>query len=125
MFRDGCATSPLAIPPLGWKDILWRTYREVGRNRLTALSGGITFYILLATFPAIASFVSLYSLFSDIGTVERQLSHLSTLLPSDAVNLITSQAPLSDNFKDVASFIPEGRSVTVKQLTQNVPFFAS
>jgi membrane protein len=89
--RGRCATSPLAIPPLGWKDILWRTYREVGQNRLTALSGGITFYLLLATFPAIASFVSLYGLFSDIGTVERQLSHLSTLLPSDAVNLITSQ----------------------------------
>jgi membrane protein len=89
--RGRCATSPLTIPPLGWKDILWRTYREVGKNRLTALSGGITFYLLLATFPAIASFVSLYGLFSDIGTVERQLSHLSTLLPSDAVNLITNQ----------------------------------
>jgi len=89
--RGRCATSPLGIPPLGWKDILWRTYREVGRNRLTALSGGVTFYLLLATFPAIASFVSLYGLFSDIGTVERQLSHLSTLLPSDAVNLITNQ----------------------------------
>jgi membrane protein len=89
--RGRCAASPLAIPPLGWKDILWRTYREMGRHRLTALSGGITFYILLATFPAIAAFVSLYGLFSDIATVERQLGHLSTLLPRDAVTLITSQ----------------------------------
>ncbi len=23
--RGRCARSPLAIPPLGWKDILWRT----------------------------------------------------------------------------------------------------
>jgi membrane protein len=89
--RGRCAHSPLEIPPLGWKDILWRTYREMGRHRLTALSGGITFYILLATFPAIAAFVSLYGLFSDIGTVERQLTQLSSLLPSDAVDLITSQ----------------------------------
>ena len=89
--RGRCATSPLAIPLLGWKDILWRTYREMGRNRLTALSGGITFYILLATFPAIAAFVSLYGLFSDIGTVERQLNHISSLLPHDVVSLISSQ----------------------------------
>jgi membrane protein len=89
--RGRCAHSPLAIPLLGWKDILWRTYREMGRHRLTALSGGITFYILLATFPAIAAFVSLYGIFSDISTVERQLSHISTLLPQDVVSLITTQ----------------------------------
>ena len=89
--RGRCARSPLAIPLLGWKDIFWRTYREMGRDRLTALSGGVTFYILLATFPAIAAFVSLYGLFSDVGTVERQLTHISTLLPPDAVSLIGSQ----------------------------------
>jgi membrane protein len=89
--RGRCAQSPWRIPLLGWKDILWRTYREMGRDRLPALSGGITFYILLATFPAIAAFVSLYGLFSDVGTVERQLTHISTLLPRDAVTLIASQ----------------------------------
>ena len=31
--RGRCAHSPLAIPPLGWKDIFWRTYREMGRDR--------------------------------------------------------------------------------------------
>ncbi|HVN02577.1 MAG TPA: YihY/virulence factor BrkB family protein [Caulobacteraceae bacterium] len=89
--RGRCARSPLEIPPLGWKDILWRTYREMGRDRLPALSGGITFYLLLATFPAIAAFVSLYGLFSDVSTVERQLSHISSLLPRDVVTLISSQ----------------------------------
>ena len=53
----------------------------MGRDRLPALAGGVTFYLLLATFPAIAAFVSLYGLFSDVGTVERQLDHISTLLP--------------------------------------------
>jgi len=89
--RGRCATSPLAIPPLGWKDVLWRAYRGMGRDRLSALAGGVTFYILLATFPAIAAFVSLYGLFSDVSTVERQLSHIATILPRDAVNLIGGQ----------------------------------
>jgi len=89
--RGRCAHWPLGIPPLGWKDILWRTYREMGRDRLPALAGGITFYLLLATFPAIAAFVSLYGIFSDISTVERQLIHLAYILPRDAVTLIGSQ----------------------------------
>ena len=89
--RGRVAGWPLGVPPLGWKDIFWRTYREIGRDRLPALAGGITFYLLLATFPAIAAFVSLYGIFSDVGTVERQLIHLSRILPSDAVTLIGSQ----------------------------------
>ena len=89
--RGRCAHWPFAIPPLGWKDIAWRTYREMGRDRLATLSGGITYYILLATFPAIAAFVSLYGLFSDVNTVERQLTHLSAILPRDAVALIGAQ----------------------------------
>jgi membrane protein len=89
--RGRCAHWPFGIPPLGWKDIFWRTYREMGRDRLPALAGGITFYLLLATFPAIAAFVSLYGLFSDVATVERQLVHLAYILPRDAVALIGSQ----------------------------------
>jgi membrane protein len=89
--RGRAARWPSQIPPLGWKDILWRTYREMGRDRLPALSGGITFYILLATFPAIAAFVSLYGLFSDVNSVERQLTHMSAILPRDAVALIGAQ----------------------------------
>jgi membrane protein len=89
--RGRCARWPWDIPPLGWKDIFWRTYREMGRDRLPALAGGVTFYILLATFPAIAAFVSLYGLFSDVQTVEVQLTHLSRILPADAVSLIGAQ----------------------------------
>src|SRR5271169_3335470 len=39
--RGRAADWPFAIPPLGWKDILWRTYREMGRDRLGALASGI------------------------------------------------------------------------------------
>jgi membrane protein len=89
--RGRCAHSPFAIPPLGWKDIFWRTYREMGRDRLPAMAGAITYYLLLATFPALAAFISLYGIFSDVSTVERQLTHLSTILPRDVVHLIGGQ----------------------------------
>ncbi|MFI4935433.1 MAG: YihY/virulence factor BrkB family protein [Caulobacterales bacterium] len=89
--RGRNANWPFLIPPLGWKDIFWRTYREMGRDRLPALAGGITFYVLLATFPAIAAFVSLYGLFFDVASVERQFSHMSPILPAEAVHLIGAQ----------------------------------
>src|SRR5258708_16483071 len=89
--RGRRAQVPWGIPPRGWKDIFWRTYREFGRARLPALAGGVTFFLLLATFPAIAAFVSLYGLFSSVDSVERQLMQMSTILPHDALNLIGQQ----------------------------------
>ena len=86
--RGRAARYPWRIPWLGWKDIFWRTYREFGRARLPALAGGVTFYLLLATFPALAAFVSLYGMFSDVESVERQLLRMSAIFPQDAVNLI-------------------------------------
>jgi membrane protein len=103
--RGRSARWPLSIPPLGWKDILWRTYREMGRDRLAALAGGITYYILLATFPAIAAFVSLYGIFSDLKTVEHQLAHLSGILPTEALRLIGDQmVRLTSQRHDTLSF---------------------
>ena len=89
--RGRDAAAPWDIPLLGWKDILWRTYRAVGRDRLPALAGGVTFFLLLAIFPALAAFVSVYGLFLDLGQVERQLGQLSAIVPREAVSLIGGQ----------------------------------
>lgn len=89
--RGRLAHFPWTIPALGWKDILWRAYREITKDRLPALAGGVTFYLLLATFPAVAAFVSLYGLFSDVDTVEKQLGQLAGIFPRDALGLIGQQ----------------------------------
>jgi len=89
--RGRAATAPWRIPARGWKDILWRTYREVGRARLPALAAGVTFFLVLATFPAIAAFVSLYGMFTDVATVERHFDHIADFLPNDAVHFIGAE----------------------------------
>ncbi len=89
--RGRTARAPWQIPPLGWKDILWRTYMGSMMDRLPALAGGVTFYILLATFPAIAAFVSVYGMFLDVHGVEQRLAQLSEVFPQDAVELIRGQ----------------------------------
>ncbi|HEY1926815.1 MAG TPA: YihY/virulence factor BrkB family protein [Caulobacteraceae bacterium] len=89
--RGRMANAPWEIPALGWKDILWRTYRNVGRDGLPSVAGGVTFYLLLATFPAVTAFVSVYGLFLDPATVEKLLYHWSAILPNDALELIGDQ----------------------------------
>ncbi|MGH7017172.1 MAG: YihY/virulence factor BrkB family protein, partial [Caulobacteraceae bacterium] len=89
--RGRAADAPWRIPAKGWKDIVWRTYQEMGRSRLTALAGGATYFLLLATFPAIAAFVSIYGLFSNVATVESQLQTLAAFFPRPMLELIGSQ----------------------------------
>ena len=89
--RGRAASSPIEFPWLGWRDILWRTYREVNRDRLNVVAGSVTYYTLLAIFPALGVFVSLYGLIADVRAVEVQLAQLSTIFPPDAVRLLGEQ----------------------------------
>jgi hypothetical protein len=57
--RGRDAEAPWQIPFKGRKDIFWRTYRQIGEDRLLAVAAGVVFYGLLAVFPAITALVSL------------------------------------------------------------------
>ena len=89
--RGRLAEWPHQIPWLGWRDILWRTYREITHDRLNAVAGSVTFYSLLAIFPALGVFVSLYGLFADVGAVEDQLAQMSLIFPADVVRIVGDQ----------------------------------
>jgi len=89
--RGRAAVTPQEIPARGWRDILWRTWLETGRDKVQIVAAGVTFYTLLAMFPALGAFVSLYGLFADVGEVEKQLYQLSNILPPGAVDLIGAQ----------------------------------
>ena len=89
--RGRVAQRPRHIPWRGWRDILWRTWREVGEDRLTVVAGSVTYYALLAIFPALGVFVSLYGLIADVRTVQGQLTQLSTIFPPEAVRLLGEQ----------------------------------
>ncbi|WP_430420328.1 YihY/virulence factor BrkB family protein [Phenylobacterium sp.] len=89
--RGRIALRPHHIPWRGWRDILWRTWREVGEDRLTVVAGSVTYYALLAIFPALGVFVSLYGLIADVRTVQEQLVQLSAIFPPEAVRLLGEQ----------------------------------
>ncbi len=89
--RGRDATSPFAIPWRGWRDIMVRTYRQIGEDRLLAVAAGVVFLGLLALFPAITAIVSLYGLFADPATVNDHLQALSGALPRGAYSIIHDQ----------------------------------
>jgi membrane protein len=85
------AGTPAEIPARGWKDILWRTYEEFGQDRLMSVAAGVTYYALLALFPAIGALVSVYGLFADPATIQDHLTALSGVLPGGALDIIREQ----------------------------------
>lgn len=89
--RGRLADSPFEIPRRGWKDVLWRTWREVSHDRLSAVAGSVTFYTLLAIFPALGVFVSLYGLVADVSQVSGQLEALSSVFPADVLTIVGEQ----------------------------------
>jgi membrane protein len=89
--RGRNADWPSEIPATGWWDIGWRVWDEVGKDRVMLVAAGVTFYLLLALFPALAAFVSLYGFVADPATVADHVSYLGGLLPSAGVEIIRRQ----------------------------------
>src|SRR3954470_10444209 len=88
----GCqATTRSEIPAQGWKDILLRVFANISRHRVLALAAGMTYYSILAIFPAIAALVAVYSLFSDPSMIGRHLDELQGFLPGGAVDVAREQ----------------------------------
>lgn len=91
------ADVPEAIPAKGLRDVFWRVLHEVSEDRVTLVAGGVTFYVLLALFPALAAMVSLYGLIADPVAMSEHLGQLAGLLPPGAFDL------LADQIKSLAS----------------------
>lgn len=89
--RGRGADSPRDIPAKGWKDILIRTWKEFGDDQAPLVAAGITFYTLLALFPAMGAFAALYGLFADVAEAQRHLALLQVVLPPDTLRLVGEQ----------------------------------
>jgi membrane protein len=89
--RGRGAAGPTEIPAKGWKDIALRTYHDIGENRLSLIAAGVTFFTLLAIFPAVAALVSCYGLVADASTINDQLASLQGLLPQGAIEIVGDQ----------------------------------
>ncbi len=86
--RGRGAETPQQIPAAGWKDIIWRAYRGTLTDNVSMAAGGLTYYMLVALFPALAALVSLYGLFFNPADVHRQMQAISAAIPAGAQQVI-------------------------------------
>jgi membrane protein len=89
--RGRNAASPAEIPARGWWDIAKRTAGEVSNDRVLTEAAGITFYTLLALFPAIAAMVSIYGLFAEPSNIGEHLDVLGSVVPGGGMQIIQDQ----------------------------------
>ena len=85
------AETPAAIPARGWWAISKRVASDVSSNRLLTEAAGITFFTLLALFPALAALVSIYGLFADPASIAKNLDALSGVVPEGGMAIISDQ----------------------------------
>ena len=89
--RGRSADWPSQFGAVAWKDIGWRVWSEVSDDRVMLIAAGVTFYLLLALFPALAAFVSLYGFVADPTTIAEHVSYLGGLLPNAGLEIIEQQ----------------------------------
>lgn len=68
--------------------VLQRTWHEYNEDQVAAVAGGATFFGLLALFPALGVFVSLYGLIADVEVARQHILGLRGVLPDGAVAVL-------------------------------------
>ncbi|MDC7786677.1 YihY/virulence factor BrkB family protein [Rhodoplanes sp. TEM] len=89
--RADLAPSTQRRPKRGAWAVLKGVYRRFTEDRVTSIAGGVTFFALLALFPAIAALVSIYGLFTDPRQLTGQIDALSNVLPGGAIEVVGGQ----------------------------------
>ena len=89
--RPELSAQHFRYPVRALKHILPRLYQNISDHHVLAMAAGMTFYSLLAIFPALAALVAIYGLFSDPARISSHLDSLSGFLPGGAINVAREQ----------------------------------
>jgi membrane protein len=80
---------PTDLPMGSWGDALRRTLREFKDDNLTDWAAALTYYSILAIFPALLALVSVVGLLGD-STTQSLIDNLGTVAPGPAKDIVTS-----------------------------------
>ncbi len=74
-----------------WGRMLANVWGELDRDHISILAAGMAFYGLLSIFPGMSALISIYGLAADPAIIEKQLSGLAGVLPSEALKLLSDR----------------------------------
>jgi membrane protein len=80
---------PTDLPTRSWGGVLKRTFREFQEDQLTDLAAALTYYGILAIFPALIALVSILGLIGHSAT-QPLINNLGKLAPGQAQKIFTS-----------------------------------
>ncbi|HTS20207.1 MAG TPA: YihY/virulence factor BrkB family protein [Casimicrobiaceae bacterium] len=74
-----------------WKAVFGSIRADLTKRRILAIAAGVTFYSLLAIFPATAALVALYGLIADPATIAKHLDSVASFVPGGAIDVIRDE----------------------------------
>ena len=74
-----------------WKAIAVRTWKEAGDDNVGLIAAGVAFYGFLALVPLLGAIVLSYGIVAEPATVMRNMTQLTSVMPTDAAKLIGEQ----------------------------------
>ena len=81
--------SPAALPKPSWTYTLKKAFNEVTRDQCTDLAAALTYYSVLAIFPALLALVSLLGVFGQgESTVQYLMNMIGEFVPRDALDQV-------------------------------------
>lgn len=82
--RGRDAGDPREIPWAGYKDVLRRTWRELGRDNVSVVAAGVAFYAMVSIFPLLGVAVAAYGLLATRETAKEHIGRLYEYMPGEA-----------------------------------------
>ncbi len=71
--------------------LIWRVYVAFQQDRVLLIAAGVTYFGLLALFPALAALVSLFGLFANPQSITDEMTTLEGVVPGGAIAVIKEQ----------------------------------
>ena len=79
------------MPLKAWIAVARRSWSETSNDNVGLIAAGVAFYGFLALVPLLGATVLVYGLIADPSTVMRDMTQLTSVMPSDAAKLIGEQ----------------------------------
>ena len=87
--RDRAPDGPTEIDAAGWRAVLKRTFKEFREDNVTDWAAALTYYGVLALFPALIALISILGLIGPSAT-QPLIENLTTVAPGPAKEILIS-----------------------------------
>lgn len=71
-----------------WVNLFWTAWRKTAKRNLSLVAGGVAYFLLMASLPALAAAVSIYGLIANPAELAKRLQLLSGFLPPSTVKIV-------------------------------------